>query len=133
MITLKIEATNKNLDTAIKFIAKQLQKLDCTPEKCLEITVCVEELFINIAQYAYKDNIGYVEIQFEHTDDVVSIRLIDDGLEFNPLKNADPDVTIPISKQKVGGLGIYMVKRSMDSIDYKRVDNKNILTICKKN
>ena len=99
----------------------------------MQIDIAVEELFVNIAHYAYGDGTGTVQIQIEITAAPLSavITFSDSGVPYDPLKRTDPDVTLSAEERTVGGLGIYMVKKSMDSIDYEYKDGKNILRIKK--
>ena len=131
---LTLDATVENLDNVLAFVDKNLEKLDCSPKTQMQIDVAVEELFVNIAHYAYGDATGKATIRFEKTDDPLSasITFIDSGTPYDPLKKADPDVTLSAEERQIGGLGIYMVKKSMDDVKYEYADGKNILTITKK-
>ena len=99
----------------------------------IQIDIAVEELFINIASYAYDPEIGTAVVQVTVTDEPLSVEItfIDNGRQYDPLAKEDPDITLPINKRKKGGLGIFMVKNSMDDIHYEYADGKNILTIKK--
>ena len=134
MKELTIEARRNNLDKVLFFVDEQLEKYDCSMKHQMQIDVAVEELFVNIASYAYAPNVGDATIQFDFNEEdrCVSITFIDQGVYYNPLAKADPDVTLSAEKRQIGGLGIYMVKKSMDDVIYNYEDNKNILTIKKK-
>jgi anti-sigma regulatory factor (Ser/Thr protein kinase) len=97
-----------------------------------KLLVAVDELFSNIARYAYGDSGGECEVDLEIYDGVASIRFIDGGSPYNPLLKKDPDITLSAEKREIGGLGIYMVKKSMDAVEYEHRDGKNILTIRKR-
>ena len=99
----------------------------------MQIDVAVEEIFVNIANYAYNPDIGSAGITVETQEDPLSvvITFTDGGVPYDPLKKPDPDVTLPAEERQIGGLGIYMVKKSMDDISYDYKDGKNILTLKK--
>ena len=130
---LEIEADVKNLDEVLAFVDERLEKYDCPPKVQMQIDVAVEELFVNIAHYAYNPNKGSAVISIEIQEDplAVMITFADGGVPYNPLEKPDPDVTLPAEKRQIGGLGIYMVKKSMDGVFYEYKDGKNILTIKK--
>ncbi|MBQ9419029.1 MAG: ATP-binding protein, partial [Synergistaceae bacterium] len=130
---LNIEANVDNLDQVIAFVDEQLEKHDCPPKIQMQVDVAVEEIFVNIAHYAYNPEKGSAAISVEIQEDplAVIITFIDGGVPYDPLKKPDPDVTLPAEQREIGGLGIYMVKKSMDDISYEYKDGKNILTIRK--
>jgi len=127
---MKLQANADNLKRIISFINKELEKKNCSDEIQDMIDVAVEEVFVNIANYAYKPDSGDVTM-YVSTEDKAVIRFEDTGKPYNPLESADPDFEKDISNREIGGLGIYLVKKLMDSIEYSRVDNKNILIITK--
>ena len=129
-----IEATRENLPKVISFVNEHLEAADCNVRTQIQIDIAVEELFINIASYAYYPEIGTAVVQVTVTDEPLSVEItfIDNGRQYDPLAKEDPDITLPINKRKKGGLGIFMVKNSMDDIHYEYADGKNILTIKKK-
>ena len=100
----------------------------------MKLDVAVEELYVNIACYAYTPDTGdaTIRIQADQEPHVVEITLIDSGIPYDPLAKPDPDVTLSAEERQIGGLGIFMVKKSMDDMQYERRDGKNILTIKKK-
>ena len=99
----------------------------------MQIDVAVEEIFVNIASYAYTPGTGSATILFEEEKDphCAKITFIDRGVPYDPLKKADPDVTLSAEERGIGGLGIFMVKKTMDDISYVYKDEQNILTIRK--
>ena len=133
MNELVIEATRENLPKVISFVNEHLEAADCNMRTQIQIDIAVEELFINIASYAYDPEIGTAVVQVTVTDEPLSVEItfIDNGRQYDPLAKEDPDITLPINKRKKGGLGIFMVKKSMDDIHYEYADGKNILTIKK--
>lgn len=132
MKELIIDALTENLDAVIAFVTEQLEAVDCSMKAQMQIEVAVEELFVNIAHYAYAPNTGSATIRTEITADTAEITFIDSGVPYDPLAKPDPDVTLSAKERQIGGLGIYMVKKSMDDMRYEYRDRKNILTIVKK-
>ena len=128
-----IEARRENLDQVLGFMDAHLERRDCPMKVMLQLDIAVEELFVNIANYAYGDQVGQavIQLQEEHDPEGISITFIDEGMPFDPLAKPDPDVTLGAMDRSVGGLGIYMVKKSMDDMKYRHEDNRNILTIRK--
>ena len=133
MDELVIEKKKKNLPKVISFVNEHLEAADCNMRTQIQIDIAVEELFINISSYAYDPEIGTAVVQVTVTDEPLSVEItfIDNGRQYDPLAKEDPDITLPINKRKKGGLGIFMVKKSMDDIHYEYADGKNILTIKK--
>ena len=133
MRELNIEAKTENLNMVQEFVNQQLKSLDCSMKVQMQIEVAVEELFVNIAHYAYNPVVGPATIRVEVQEDplAVSITFIDQGMPYDPLKKEDPDVTLLAEERQIGGLGIYMVKKSMDDISYEYKEGQNILRIKK--
>ncbi len=133
MNTLTVEAKVTNLGKVLAFIESELEKTDCGIKTGMQISIAVEELFVNVAHYAYTPGTGDVTIGVEAYDDpgMIEITLTDSGIPYDPVSKDDPDVTLSAEERKIGGLGIYMVKKSMDFMKYDRVDGKNIVTISK--
>ena len=113
------------------FVNEVLEANDCGMKAQMQIEIAVEELFVNIAHYAYPNGKGDAEILVSTEGDFVSITFCDHGIPYNPLAKEDPDVTKKAEDRSVGGLGIYMVKKSMDAMSYEYEDGQNILTIKK--
>ena len=130
---LTLEAKVENLDQVLSFVDGQLEHLDCPLKIQMQIDVAVEELYVNIASYAYDSPGGSDTIRVEVLQDpqAVSITYIDHGIPYDPLKKPDPDVTLSAEERQIGGLGIYMVKKSMDGVYYEYKDGQNILRIQK--
>ena len=133
MKNLIIEAKVENLDDVTAFIDAELEAHDCPMKTQMRIDVAVEELFVNIAHYAYEPEVGMAEIRidFNNDPDAAVITFIDSGVPYDPLAKEDPDVTLSLDQRKIGGLGIFMVKKSMDDMQYEYKDGHNILTIVK--
>ena len=126
-----LEAKVEKLDELLSCIDKELEDAGCTMKAQMQIDIAVEEIFVNIAHYAYESGDGKAVIQIE-TDKSASkaaFTFIDEGKPYNPLEKEDPDVTLPAEERPIGGLGIYIVKKTMDEVTYKFEDGKNILKI----
>lgn len=133
MDRLTVEATLENIDPVTNFVNEKLEALDCPMRSQMQIDVAIDELFSNIAYYAYKPDTGPVDVCVEVEQEPLSviITFIDGGKPYDPLKALDPDTTLSAEERKVGGLGIFLVKKTMDGISYEYKDGKNILTIKK--
>ena len=134
MKKLEINAEIENLDEVISFIDKNLESTECPMKTQMQLDIAVEEIFVNIAHYAYGDGHGNAEILFGISEDQpeVTIEFRDRGIPFNPLMKEDPDTTLSAEERKIGGLGIFMVKKSMDDISYRYEYGQNILKIIKR-
>ena len=133
MKELTLTATVENIDVVTDFVNEQLEALDCPMKAQMQIDVAIDELFGNIAHYAYTPEVGDATVRVETEEDplAVVITFIDKGIPYDPLAKEDPDVTLSAEDRKIGGLGIYMVKKSMDDITYEYKDGMNILAIKK--
>ena len=131
---LTVEAKDENLAQVLSFLDGQLATLNCPPKTQLQIDVAVEEIFVNISHYAYAPNTGSATIRVETAAEpgTVAITFLDRGKPYDPLAKPDPDVTLSADQRQIGGLGIYMVKKSMDDMRYVYEGGQNILTIVKK-
>ena len=134
MKELTIAATVENIGTVTDFVDEQLEALDCPVKAQMQIDIAIDELFGNIAHYAYHPEVGNATVRVEVTEEplAVIVTFIDRGVPYDPLKVAEPDITLSAEDRQLGGLGIYMVKKSMDEISYEYKDGKNILSIKKK-
>ena len=130
MKELIVEAKVENLNTVLDFVNDGLESVDCSMKLITQISIAVEEIFVNIAHYAYNPDTGSATIRMA-VDPEVIIEFEDSGNPFNPLLKEDADITISAEEREIGGLGIFMVKKIMDSVEYKNEDGKNILTIRK--
>lgn len=130
---LEIEATVDNLPTVQAFIEQRLESTGCSPKAQMEIGVAVEEIFVNIAHYAYAPEIGKATVRVEVSEEpvTVTITFVDHGVPYDPLAKADPDVTLSAEDREIGGLGIFMTKKMMDDVEYEYKDGQNILTLKK--
>lgn len=133
MKELEFEAKIENLDKVLMFIDEQLEEMDCSMKTQMQIDIAAEEIFVNIAKYAYAPEIGKVAIQVDFEKDPLSavLTFIDQGVPYDPLEKPDPDVTLSIEERQIGGLGIFMVKKNMDHMSYEYKNGSNILTLKK--
>lgn len=133
MKELNLAATDENLAEATDFIEEQLRLCKFSEKSIMEIALTLEEIFINIAHYAYPSGQGDVTLCFEYVENTAVISFIDKGSEYNPLLKEDPDITLGVNERQIGGLGIFISKKLTDDIKYRRENEKNILTIYKNN
>ncbi len=130
---LELEAIPENLEEVQAFVDDRLEKTDCSPKAQMQIDVAVEEIFINIASYAYAPDKGKAVVRVEVSDDPVTVKItfVDHGIPYDPLAKEDPDVNLPADQRDAGGLGIFMTKKFMDDVNYTYMDGQNILTLMK--
>lgn len=133
MKELTINATVDNIPQVTAFVDEQLEALGCPIKAQMQIDIAIDELFGNIAHYAYNPDVGPATVRVEVLKDplAVVITFIDNGVQYDPLAQADPDITLSAEEREIGGLGIYMVKKTMDEITYEYKDGQNILRIKK--
>ncbi|MBD5463338.1 MAG: ATP-binding protein [Lachnospiraceae bacterium] len=133
MKELTIDATIKNVAAVTAFVDAQLEQLDCPMKTQMQVDIAIDEVFGNIANYAYTPEVGAVTVRVEIMDNplAVMITFIDSGVPYDPLAKADPDITLSAEEREIGGLGIYMVKKIMDAVFYEYKEGQNILRIKK--
>lgn len=131
MKELTVLAKTENLEQVLEFVNGLLEEKNSPMNLVFELDIAVEELFVNIAHYAYTPEIGEATIQVSFEEEDVVITFIDRGIPYNPWAKKDPDITLSLEERQIGGLGIYMVKNSMDEVDYAYIDGKNVVTIKK--
>lgn len=134
MKELTLAATIENIEKVTDFVNAQLEEIDCPMKAQMQIDIAIDELFGNIAHYAYNPETGPATVRVEVTEDPISviITFIDHGVPYDPLKQEDPDISLSAEERSIGGLGVFMVKKTMDEISYEYRDGKNILRIRKK-
>ena len=120
----------KELDNVFEYSSNLLKALDFSNRDITMINTAIEEVFVNIAKYAY-DNNGTIEISLSEQNDFVKFVFKDSGVKFNPLELKDPNINAKAEEREIGGLGIYMVKKIMNEVYYEYTDNQNILTLIK--
>ncbi len=134
MKELTLEARLDNIPTATAWIDEALEAIDCPIRAQMQIDVAVDELFSNVARYAYQPGTGDVTLRlgFDEGTGMAEITFIDSGVPYNPLANADPDTSLPAEQRGIGGLGIFLVKKTMDDVRYSHESGRNVLSIFKK-
>ncbi len=127
-------ATKEALNDVIAFTEECLEGFDCPMKNSVAICVAVEEIFVNIASYAYGDGAGNASLSFgfDEKEREMTLVVADEGIPFNPLERAEPDITLSAAERDIGGLGIFITKKTMDTVSYKNENGKNILTMTKK-
>lgn len=133
MKSITVEAKIENVDKVTEFVNEVLEEKDCPLKVQMQLDVAIDEIFGNIAYYAYGKGSGNATIQIEMEDNPPKITLtfIDQGIPYNPLENKDQDITLDIEDREIGGLGIFLVKKTMDELSYEYADGQNILTMKK--
>ncbi|MBP5311302.1 MAG: SpoIIE family protein phosphatase [Clostridia bacterium] len=131
---ITIEATVENIEKVTDFVNAKLEALDCSLKIQTQIDVAIDELFSNIAHYAYDPETGPATVIVDVEEDPLSviITFMDNGKPYDPLSNEDPDITLSAEDRKIGGLGVFLVKKTMDDVSYEYKDGRNILRIKKK-
>ena len=134
MTSKTFPAKTEVLSDVLGFVDQMLDSFECSMKIQTAVCVAIEEVFVNVANYAYGEGSGDVtlEIGFDEASRDVTFRLSDQGVPFDPLKKPDPDITLSIEERQIGGLGIFIVKKTMDSVNYVYENGKNILTMIKK-
>lgn len=131
MKQLSIEAAVQNIEPVTQFVDAELNVHGCSERARLQIDMAIDEIFGNIAQYAYAGEKGSVTVQIDVKDGAAVITFLDEGICFNPLLAEEPDVSLDAAERSIGGLGIFLVKKTMDSLAYERRSGKNVLTLTK--
>ncbi len=134
MKELTIDATVQNIEKVTAFVDEQLAQLNCPLKAQMQIDIAIDELFGNIAHYAYNPKTGSATVRIDVLEDPLSVvvTFIDNGKAYDPLAREDPDISLTAQEREIGGLGIFMVKKCMDEISYEYKDGQNILCIKKK-
>ena len=134
MFELEIDAKLSNLEEVLDFVNSHLSNVECPEKTRIQVDIAVEEIFVNIAHYAYNPEVGKATIRVEISEKplTISLTFMDSGKPYDPLSRKDPDVSLSAEQRKIGGLGIYMVKKSMDEIQYSYRNGTNMLTLKKK-
>ena len=133
MEKITVEAVLDNLQTVVDFATEKLEARDCSMKVIMQTELVIEEIFVNIASYAYHPETGSATfcIEFEENPNAVLMTFIDAGKPYNPLEAEAPDTTLAIDEREVGGLGIFLVRKNVDEISYEYADGKNILRMKK--
>ncbi|MBR6337270.1 MAG: ATP-binding protein [Ruminococcus sp.] len=134
MKELTVLAKTDKLDEIMEFVNSELEAANCSMKVQMQVELAVEEIFVNIANYAYTPKEGTATISVDLTGDGALLRIVfkDSGTPYDPLAKEDPDVTLSAQDRAIGGLGIFMTKKSMDNVSYEYKDGQNILTLEKR-
>ena len=130
---IELDATTDNLPQVFSFLEEHLEEVGCPPKAQMQLSVAAEEIFVNIAHYAYAPERGTALVRVEVAEEPLAVTLtfIDHGTPYDPLAREDPDVTLSADEREIGGLGIYMTKNLVDDVAYEYRDGKNILKLKK--
>ena len=133
MKTITVPATDEDPNPVIEFVEEELSRHDCPQRALYQIEVAIEEILVNIVNYAGLSNDDGVEVRCEVCEEPLSvvIQFLDDGIPFDPLAMDDPDTSLEALEEREGAVGIFMVKQMMDSVSYAYENGKNTLTILK--
>ena len=134
MTELTVKAAVQNIPQVTAFIDEQLEALDCPMKAQMQLDVAIDEIFANIANYAYGDRDGDATVcfSFDAAERMVTLTFLDSGTPFDPLAKDDPDVSLSAEERKMGGLGIFLVKKTMDGMTYRYENGRNVLTLYKR-
>ena len=134
MKELSIDATIENIAPVTDFVNGELAALNCPPKVQRQIDVAIDELFGNIAQYAYDPDVGPATVRVEVMEEplAVVITFIDHGMPYDPLSQEAPDIHAPLEARQGGGRGIFLVRKTMDDVTYEYKNGQNILKIKKR-
>ncbi len=130
---LNIEASVDKLSQVLQFVDSYLESVGCPIKVQMHISLAVEEIFVNISSYAYAPGTGKASVCLKTSDDppAITITFMDHGIPYNPLEKKDPDISLPAGKRQIGGLGIFLTKKTMDDVSYEYKDGQNILHLVK--
>ena len=127
-------AKTESLSDVLGFVEETLEGFDCPMKIQTALCVAIEEVFVNVAHYAYPDGEGdmSLHIGFDEQTRVVTFQMTDKGIPFDPLTKPEPDITLSAEEREIGGLGIFIAKKTMDSLNYAYINEENVLTMIKK-
>jgi anti-sigma regulatory factor (Ser/Thr protein kinase) len=128
---IKHKAKLENLHLFIEYALDFAEDSGLESSDILRLELAIEESVVNIINYSFPDRTGEIIMTCENRNNNIIIKIIDDGIPFNPLEKEDPDITAPVENRKIGGLGIFLVKNIMDDIKYEYRDHNNVLTLIK--
>ena len=134
MRELRVDASLENMEKVQKFIQDELMDYELSLKTENEINIAIEEIFVNIASYAYTDGDGNATLAFgfDENERLMTLVIKDSGVPFNPLERAEPDISLSADEREIGGLGIFITKKTMDTVSYAYENGNNILTMTKK-
>ena len=130
MEALKLPAVLENLDTFIRLAHSGAATFGLSDKRITEVELALEEALVNVFTHAYRERAGIVEVRLGHRNEKeFVIEIIDEGIPFDPLSRSDPDVTLGVEERMIGGLGVFLIKKMMDHVEYRREDTMNVLTL----
>ena len=132
-LELTVIAILENYDQVAEFVEGELEKREVPMEAEAQIDIALDEIYTNVAKYAYGDDPGEVTVRLDFTEEITEVKMTisDAGIPYDPLKRPDPDVSLEAEARQIGGLGIYMVKKLMDEVSYEYSGGMNILRMRK--
>ena len=128
MPTVCVDAVKENLPNVIEFVTKMLGE-NADGKLVFELELICEEVFVNICNYAYGENVGKAEIEVSKLSDSIVVKFIDSGKKFNPLEIAEPNIHAPLEERSIGGLGIFMTKNFTDALPMTDLTAKTFLQL----
>ena len=130
---LSVDSPIENFAVVKDWLQNIFDKINCVGKPAKQLFIAVDEMFTNIAHYAYED-VGkvYFKASYNEDDKTLKIKIVDNGDMYNPLEKPDPDIAQRIKDKTVGGLGIFMTKKMVDTIEYSRIEDQNVLVLIKK-
>lgn len=131
---LTFPATIESIEAVTDFVNEYLEEIGCPMKAQMQLAVVIDEIFSNIAHYAYAPATGdaIVSVDFDSQSGSIVLSFSDEGVRYNPLTNIDPDITLSADERQIGGMGIFMVKKLTDQMVYEYTEGKNVLTVWKK-
>ena len=128
---ITVQSTIDNIPVVTDFINIELESIGVPAKTQIQINIAIDEIFGNIVHYAYGGGVGKAKVRFEAAENMIILTFIDRGITYNPLEAPEPDITLSVEERRVGGLGIFLVRKMMDEVDYEHVDGCNLLRIKK--
>lgn len=120
------------LDQIVQWMEEIAEKWELSPGVVFNLNLVIEEAFTNIVNYAFTDQQKHeIEIQIELENQALSLSITDDGIAYDPTLKEDPDITLRAEEREIGGLGIFLIRKMMDRVEYQRIDDKNVFSMWK--
>jgi len=128
---ITLEASLENLETINSFLYKWAKKASLSTRGENELLLAVEEVFVNIVKYAYAESLGDIIIDCSMDENNLILQIKDEGISFNPLQLPEPHLTSCLEERKVGGLGVFLIRKLVNNVEYERQGKYNVLTLVK--
>lgn len=134
MKEINVNADVKNLDSVLSFLNDVIEPYDCSIDIKFQLELALEEMYVNIAYHAYPNDVGMTTIRCNVVENegkapLLIMDILDQGIPYNPIEHDDPNIDLPAEERDIGGLGIYMIKNTMDALSYRYEENSNIFTV----